>query len=84
MFNEVTQTPAQKLDMQDFDVLSELGKYCKSESFKDKLSEFFWRIIADSEQYNDELLQNCISKFAEMIKYWTLEQKQPFLDRLPE
>ena len=65
--------------MQDFDVLSEFGKYCKSESFKQELSEFFWRIIADSDQYNAELLQNCITKFADMVKYWTLEQKQPFL-----
>ena len=70
--------------MQDFDVLSEFGKYCKSETFKQKLSEFFWRIIADSDNYNEELLKNCITKFADMVKYWTLEQKQPFFDRLPE
>ena len=48
------------------------------------MSEFFWRIIAESDQYNDELLQSCIAKFADMVKYWTLEQKRPYFDRLPD
>lgn len=58
--------------MQDFDVLSELGKYCKNVEFQAKVSEFFWKIISESDKYNDEVIQNCISKFSEMVKYWTL------------
>ena len=64
--------PAQNLDMQDFNVLSELGKYGKNADLQVKVSEFFWKIITESDQYNDELLQSCITKFAEMVKYWTL------------
>ena len=59
--------------MQDFDVLSELGKYCKNADFQAEVAEFFWRIVSDSDQYNEELLQNCITKFSEMVRYWTLE-----------
>ena len=58
--------------MQDFNVLSELGKYGKNADLQVKVSEFFWKIITESDQYNDELLQSCITKFAEMVKYWTL------------
>ena len=72
--------------MQDFNVLSELGKYSKSANanLQVQVAEFFWKIIADSDLYNDELLQSCILKFAEMVKYWTLDQKRPYFDRLPE
>ena len=85
IFKEITLTPPQKLDMQDFNVLSELGKYSKSSNaeLQVQVAEFFWKMIADSDQYNDELLQSCILKFAEMVKYWTLEQKKPYFDRLP-
>jgi hypothetical protein len=48
------------------------------------LAEFFWKIIAESNEVNEELLENCITKFAEMIRYWTLDQKKPFFARLPE
>ena len=70
--------------MQDFELLSEIGRYTQDTEFKNRLAEFFWRIIAESNDVNEELLENCITKFAEMIRYWTLEQKKPFFDRLPE
>ena len=70
--------------MQDFDLLSEIGRFCHDTDFKVKLSEFFWKIVTDSEQCDEELLENCINKFAEMIKQWELEQKKPFFDRLTE
>ena len=54
-------------------MLSELGKYCKNADFMAKVSEFFWKIISDSDNYNDELITNCISKFSDMVKYWSLE-----------
>lgn len=63
-------------------MLSELGKYCKNADFQKQVSEFFWKIISESDQYNDEVIQNCITKFSEMIKYWSLAQKKPFFDRL--
>ena len=69
--------------MQDFELLSEIGRFTQDTEFKQRLAEFFWRIIAESNDVNEELLENCITKFAEMIRYWTLEQKKPFFDRLP-
>ena len=41
--------------------------------FKAELAEFFWTIAANSEQCEEELLEKCTTKFADMIKYWSLE-----------
>ena len=59
--------------MTDFDLLSEIGKHCTDQKLKDGLSDFFWRIISESDSFNDEFLQTCISKFSEMIKQWSVE-----------
>ena len=83
LFNAITVTPAEKLTLTEFDTLCELGKFCKSEDFQKKVSDFFWSIVVNSEQYKEELVENCSKKFAEMVKYWSLELKQPFFDLLP-
>jgi len=59
--------------MTEFECLSELGKYCKDSQFQNKVSQFFWRIIVDSEQYKEELIDNCTKKFCEMIRFWFLK-----------
>ena len=32
--------------------------------------------------YSQELLDCCVTKFAEMIKYWSIGLKKPFFDQL--
>lgn len=59
--------------MTDFNVLCELGKFGKHLELNQQVSEFFWRIICESDQYNDELLQACITKFGDMVKFWSIE-----------
>ena len=56
MFTKITQTSFKNLDMSDFDLLSEIGKHCTDQKLKDGLSDFFWRIICESDSYNDEFL----------------------------
>ena len=70
--------------MQDFELLSEIGRFCHDTEFKNRLAEFFWKIVAESNDCNEELLENCITKFSEMVRYWSLEQKKPFFDRLSD
>lgn len=49
LFDHITQQPPEKFSMTEFECLSELGKYCKDTEFQNKVSQFFWRIIVDSE-----------------------------------
>ena len=42
------------------------------------MSEFFWEIVLQSDKYREELVENCIVKFAEMVRYWDLDRKKPF------
>ena len=68
MFSKITNTPVKSLDMSDFDLLSEIGKHCIDQKLKDGLSDFFWRIISESDSYSDEIVETCIARFSEMIK----------------
>ena len=68
MFGKITNTPVKSLDMSDFDLLSEIGKHCIDQNLKDGLSDFFWRIISESDSYSDEIVETCIARFSEMIK----------------
>jgi hypothetical protein len=68
----------EKLAMEEFQCLSELGKYSKDEQFKVEVSNFFWRIICNSDSYKDELVNNCITKFCEMVRNWDLTKKYDF------
>lgn len=66
-FNKITQTPNDKLSMEEFNALSELGKYCKNQEFMNKVSNFFWKIITEATYHTDELIENCIKKFSDMV-----------------
>jgi hypothetical protein len=39
------------------------------------VSQYFWRIICNSELYKDDLVNNCITKFCEMVKLWDMDKK---------
>lgn len=68
--------------MDEFDVLSSLGRFCRNNDFQNQISEFFLRIINNSDDYNSEVIEICINKFADMIKFHTLEKKMPYFNQL--
>ena len=82
LFTEITKTPANKLGMEEFDALQNMGKFSRSADFTIKTSEFFWNIITDSDEHKAELIENCINKFSEMVKYQQMEKKQPYFNKL--
>jgi hypothetical protein len=77
-------TPPDKLDMEEFSCLSELGKYAKDKdsSFQEKVAEFFWELIVSKDSKNLELVDNCIQKYRDMVRYWILEKKQEMFVKL--
>ena len=82
LFDEITETPASKLGMEEFDALSSLGRFSRSLDFQSKTSSFFLRIINDSDEHKIELIENCINKFADMIKLQSMEKKKVHFDML--
>jgi hypothetical protein len=66
----------------EFDCLCDLGKQCKSPEFQQKVADFFWRIIANAENYKEDLIENATKKYAEMVKSWTLKQKQSLFTQI--
>ena len=78
------KTPPTQLGLEEFNTLSELGKYSKvgSSDFQQKVSGFFWKLITEADQYKANLIENCITKFADMVKIWPLEKKMPFFNEL--
>jgi hypothetical protein len=81
-FNKITATPNDKLSMEEFNALGELGKYCKNAEFMQKVSNFFWKIITEAAYHTDELIENCIKKFTDMVQFWTIDSKWPLLESL--
>jgi len=67
--------PPEKLEMEEFSCLSELGKYAKDKdsNFQEKVAEFFWGVIVKSGSKNLELVESCIQKYREMVKFWSLK-----------
>jgi len=84
LFEQITETPAAKLGMEEFEAIAQLGRFSKSFEFSRKTSEFFWRIITNSDEHKADLIENCINKFSDMIKYQQMEKKQPYFDNLVE
>lgn len=84
IFEQIKLIPADKLAMEEFTCLSELGKYAKEDSFKEAVSAFFWQIICTSEAYKEELVTTCITRFCEMVKYWDISKKQVFFKQLTQ
>ena len=75
--------PASKLDMEDFNTLSELGKCSRDREakFHQNVTNFFWRIATgsgDSDAVSSlEVIEHCATKYRDLIKYnATLEKKQ--------
>lgn len=70
--------------MDDFNCLSELGKYSKDKDFgfKDKVTNYFWDIIVKSGSKNTELLDNCSQMYRDMVKYSSIEFKFEILKKL--
>ena len=53
------------------------GKRPRKRHSKNQVGDFFWKVICQSEQYKDELVSNCITKFCEMILQWDPQQEIP-------
>lgn len=75
--------PAAKLDMEDFNCLSELGRCSRDResSFHQNVTTFFWRIATGGDHADPvgslEVIEHCSTKYRELIKYNTsLEKKQ--------
>ena len=85
IFEQMSQhTARDKLDMEEFNCLSELGKYAKHDgsNFQEKVAQFFWDIILDAETRNLELISSCTQKYRDMVRSWSIEKKQGLLQRL--
>ena len=72
-FTQITTLPADKMSSDEFGCLSELGKYSLDVDFKNKVVSFFWSVVCQSDSYKDDIVTSCISKFAEMVKYWDIK-----------
>ena len=48
------------------------------------MSGFFWKIICETESFNQDLLENCITRFSEMVKLWSVDLKKPLFEKLAE
>lgn len=70
--------------MEEFESIAALGRFSRSPEFVAKTSDFFWRIITDSNDHKAELIANVITKFSDMIKYQSIDKKQAYFDKLTE
>jgi len=85
LFDKISlEIPPEKLGMEEFTCLSELGKYSKDKDagFQEKVAQFFWDLIVSRDTKNLELIDNCVQKYREMVRYWDLEKKEGMLTRL--
>lgn len=82
IFSQIKEIPSNELKVSEFECLCELGRYCKDEEFKNKVCNFFWDIISNSTGYNAEIIENCLNKFCEMVKYWEVKQKAMFFNKI--
>jgi hypothetical protein len=78
------EVPRDKLGMEEFTCLSELGKYPKDKEagFQERVVEFFWELIVSKDTKNVELLDNCVQKYRDMVRYWDLKVKVDMFARL--
>jgi hypothetical protein len=78
IFDEIkNKIPTEKLDIEEFNCLSELGKYSKDRvaGFQERIADFFWDIILSKGSKNLQLIESCVQKYREMVKHWTREKK---------
>lgn len=81
-FEKITARNANEFRVEDFQCLSDLGKYSIDLEFKRKLVEFFLEIIKRAENFKEEVQENAVAKFCEMIKLWDVENKKVFFGEL--
>lgn len=81
-FSKITERNPNEFRVEDFSCLSDLGKYSMDMDFKKKLVEFFLQIIKHAEDFKQDVQENAVAKFCEMIKLWDVEQKKVFFGEL--
>ena len=60
-------------------MICELGKYSKDPTFKKVTTDFFWKLICEGgDTQKEDLLNNCIAKFCDMVKNWEMKTKHEF------
>jgi len=80
------EIPTEKLDMEEFSTLSELAKYSKDKEsgFQERVAGFFWDLIVASGSSNLELIDNCIQRYRDAVRYWPLEKKEALFTKLAQ
>jgi len=71
-----------KVGLEELQVICELGKFTKDAVFKQRTTDYFWKIICDGDQYKEDLVNNCITKFCDMVKSWEMKAKHEFFEGL--
>jgi hypothetical protein len=74
IFNNISSTPVERIEQDELNCLSELGKYSRERDFfefNERVSSFFWEVVMSEQSRNLELIEECISKFKDMSKNWT-------------
>lgn len=84
LFAQITETPAHKLGMEEFESIAALGRWSRSADLSAKTNEFFWNIITNSNDFKSDLITNVVNKFSDMIKYHSLEKKQAYFDKVTD
>ncbi len=79
-FSEITAQPTEKLSLLEFDCLCDLGQ--QSNEFQPKIREYFYSIILNANNYKDDLVDYCITKYAQMVKDQTVEAKKVVFTQL--
>ena len=59
-------------------MICELGKFTKDAAFKERTTNYFWKIICDGDRFKEDLVNNCITKFCDMVKSWEMKSKHEF------
>lgn len=44
------------------------------------MTDFFWKIISDADQFKDELVTASVKQFAKAVKYDKIKRKLPLFD----
>ena len=51
LYDQITETPAAKLGLEELEAIASLGSASMSTDFSAKTSNFFWKIITDSDEH---------------------------------
>lgn len=81
-FTKITERNPNEFRVEDFSCLSDLGKYSLDQGFKEKLVGFFLQIVKNAEKFNEDVQDNAVEKFSEMVKHWDVETKKGFFVEL--